>query len=58
MAKKQKSRQCPHCQSKKTERMGEFAICLHCSEPFHHSASDNIDAGATENESLGGTDNE
>lgn len=38
--KKGSSRPCPQCKSKKTERIGEFAICLKCTEPFHHSPQD------------------
>lgn len=57
MSTKQKSRQCPHCESKNTERMGEFGLCLDCQEPFHHSNSDTIDAVVLTNEAIGGTDN-
>lgn len=39
---KEKSRRCPHCKSKKTQRVGEFAVCLKCKEPFHHNSKDEI----------------
>lgn len=58
MSAKQKSRSCPQCQSKKTEKMGEFAVCLNCQEVFHHSPADAVDTGISINDSLGGTENE
>lgn len=57
MGVKQKSRPCPHCKSKKTERIGEFGVCLECQEPFHHSKHETVDLESGFNESLGGTDN-
>lgn len=57
MASKQKSRACPHCKSNDTERMGEFAICRRCAEPFHHSTSDVVETGISGNDALGGTEN-
>lgn len=59
---KQKSRQCPFCKSVKTQRVGEFALCLDCHEPFHHDVKDEQDSDseairADFEDSVGGTDN-
>lgn len=58
MASKDKSRQCPICDSESTERMGEFGLCLDCGAAFNHSPSDEIDTDESINESVGGTENE
>lgn len=62
------SRRCPNCRSRKTKRIGEFAVCLKCKEPFHHSSKDEavsedsadygVEFESDEiNESIGGTSN-
>lgn len=61
--KKYKSRRCPFCQSRRTQKVGEFALCLECHEPFHHNPKDedNVeleDAEEQSVESVGGTQNE
>lgn len=57
MSDEKRSRPCPKCKSKNTERIGEFGMCLDCEEAFHHSQYDAIDLDAEINEGVGGTDN-